>query len=92
MVDIETPIASASSRCVFATSSPISRPDSPPEQTNRATRAPPVAYDRDEIRENTTYAQPHQLSGGMRHVIVNGVHTLANGEARGKHGGRFLAE
>ena len=44
------------------------------------------------LKENTTYANPHQLSEGMRHVIVNGIHTLENGKQTEHHGGQFLAK
>ncbi len=50
-----------------------------------------LVFDPDAIQENTTYAKPHQLSGGMQHVIVNGLHTLENGKHTPRHGGRFLA-
>ncbi len=50
-----------------------------------------LVFDPDAIRENTSYADPHQLSGGMRHVIVNGRHTLKNGKHTPHHGGLFLA-
>ena len=49
-----------------------------------------VIFDPAAIRENTTYAAPHQLSGGMCHVFVNGVHTLANGKHTGQRSGEFL--
>jgi N-acyl-D-amino-acid deacylase len=49
-----------------------------------------IIFDPDTIRENTTYADPHQLSGGMHHVIVNGIHTLKNGKHTRQTGGRFL--
>jgi len=42
------------------------------------------------LKENTTYANPHQLSDGMRHLIVNGHHTLKNGKYTDHRGGRFL--
>ncbi len=44
------------------------------------------------IKENTTYAHPHQLSDGMRHVIVNGVHSLVDGKHTENRGGQFLAQ
>jgi N-acyl-D-amino-acid deacylase len=50
-----------------------------------------VIFDPDMITEKTTYAHPHQLSGGMRHVLVNGIHTLNEGKHTPLHGGRFLA-
>jgi N-acyl-D-amino-acid deacylase len=49
-----------------------------------------VIFDPQAIREHSTYADPHQLSAGMRHVIVNGAHTLNNGNPTCMHGGRFL--
>ncbi len=48
-------------------------------------------FDPNAIRENTTYANPHQLSGGMRHVVVNGILSFENGQHTPCHGGRFLA-
>jgi N-acyl-D-amino-acid deacylase len=50
-----------------------------------------LVFDPGSIRENTTYAHPHQLSDGMRHVIVNGVHSLVDGKHTENRGGRFLA-
>jgi len=50
-----------------------------------------AVFDPDAIEENTTYANPHQLSGGMRHVFVNGCHSFKNGKHTPAHGGRFLA-
>lgn len=50
-----------------------------------------LIFDPSEIQENTTYANPHQLSDGMRHVIVNGVHSLAAGKHTEKRSGIFLA-
>ncbi|MCF7847435.1 MAG: D-aminoacylase [Kiritimatiellales bacterium] len=48
-------------------------------------------FDPDEVKENTTYADPHRLSGGTRHLVVNGFHTLENGKQTDRHGGRFLS-
>ena len=48
-------------------------------------------FDPDAIKENTTYANPHQLSGGMRHVVVNGMHTFEDGRHTPRRNGRFLA-
>jgi len=50
-----------------------------------------LVFDPSAIRENTTYAHPHQLSDGMRHVIVNGIHSFADGKHTEHRGGRFLA-
>jgi N-acyl-D-amino-acid deacylase len=40
--------------------------------------------------ERTSYARPHVLAEGIRHVFVNGVHTLRDGTITGHRGGRFL--
>ncbi len=50
-----------------------------------------LVFDPTAIKENTTYAHPHQLSEGMRHVIVNGIHSLIDGKHSNQRGGRFLA-
>jgi N-acyl-D-amino-acid deacylase len=50
-----------------------------------------LVFDPETICENTTYADPHQLSGGMRHVIVNGSHSLQNGKHTAERKGRFLS-
>jgi len=49
-----------------------------------------LIFDPDQIRENTTYGKPHQLSSGMVHVFVNGVQCLENGKHTENHGGIFL--
>lgn len=50
-----------------------------------------LVFDPEAIKENTTYANPHRLSDGMRHVIVNGVHSLEAGKHTQNRGGQFLA-
>jgi N-acyl-D-amino-acid deacylase len=49
-----------------------------------------LVFDPARIQEKTTYADPHQLSEGMIHVIVNGFHTLENGKHTAHRGGTFL--
>ncbi len=49
-----------------------------------------LVFDPAAIKEKTTYARPHQLSEGMRHIFVNGIHTLAEGRPTGMRGGTFL--
>ncbi len=49
-----------------------------------------LVFSGDEIVEKTTYANPHQLSEGMRFVIVNGVATIANKKMTNSNAGRFL--
>ncbi|MDF7826400.1 D-aminoacylase [Pontiellaceae bacterium B12227] len=50
-----------------------------------------LIFDPDRIKENTTYADPHQLSEGMVHVFVNGFHCLEDGKHTELRGGTFLA-
>jgi N-acyl-D-amino-acid deacylase len=49
-----------------------------------------VAFDPDRIEDRATFAEPHQYAEGMRHVIVNGVPALADGEPTGATPGRFV--
>ena len=49
-----------------------------------------VILDPETVQEYTDYADPHRLSTGIDHVIVNGAHTMADGKLTGKRGGRFL--
>jgi N-acyl-D-amino-acid deacylase len=49
-----------------------------------------VAFEPDEIRDNATFRQPHQLATGMVHVFVNGVHVLKDGEHTGAQPGRVV--
>lgn len=44
----------------------------------------------EDIKENTVFDKPHQLSEGMSHVFVNGGHVLANGKHTGLFSGRFV--
>lgn len=49
-----------------------------------------VIFDADAVCDMATFDDPHQYSTGIEHVIVNGVHTVVNGELEPKFGGRFL--
>jgi N-acyl-D-amino-acid deacylase len=49
-----------------------------------------VAFDPATIADNATYEQPHQYAVGMRHVLVNGVPVLRDGEHTGATPGRAL--
>jgi N-acyl-D-amino-acid deacylase len=49
-----------------------------------------LIFDPGSIKERTTYADPHQLSEGMIHVFVNGVHTLENKKHTESRAGIFL--
>ncbi|MDA0321685.1 MAG: D-aminoacylase [Verrucomicrobia bacterium] len=42
------------------------------------------------LNDRSDYEQPHQLSEGIQHVIVNGVPTLSKGELTGRRAGRML--
>jgi N-acyl-D-amino-acid deacylase len=47
-------------------------------------------FDPSSFAERGTTFDPNQLAIGMKHVLVNGVLTLHNGAATGKHGGHVL--
>jgi len=47
-------------------------------------------FDIQNIKEKTTFSNPHQLSEGMDHVFVNGGHVLENGKHTGIFSGRFV--
>jgi N-acyl-D-amino-acid deacylase len=47
-------------------------------------------FDPATIQDNATYDQPHRYATGVRHVIVNGVPVLLDGEHTGATPGRFV--
>jgi N-acyl-D-amino-acid deacylase len=49
-----------------------------------------VVFDPAQVRDLATFAQPNQLSEGMRWVLVNGVPVIANGKATGALPGKVL--
>jgi len=49
-----------------------------------------VVFDPETVRDRATFAEPHQLSVGVDHVFVNGVHTLRDGEHTGAKAGRVV--
>jgi N-acyl-D-amino-acid deacylase len=49
-----------------------------------------LVFDPAEIAERTTYAEPHQLSSGMRHVLVNGVRAITESRQTTNRSGAFL--
>jgi N-acyl-D-aspartate/D-glutamate deacylase len=53
-------------------------------------RADVVVFDPDRFRERGTVFEPNLLAEGMRHVIVNGVPTLRDGESTGERGGMVV--
>jgi len=50
-----------------------------------------VVFDPDDFVDTATYEEPHRYAVGMRHVFVNGVHTLRDGAHTGSFAGRALA-
>jgi len=49
-----------------------------------------IVFDPGEVRDNATYAHPHQLASGLRTVCVNGRMVLNEGKFTGTRSGRFL--
>ncbi|HEX2762647.1 MAG TPA: D-aminoacylase [Allosphingosinicella sp.] len=47
-------------------------------------------FDARTIRDNATFARPQQYATGMRHVFVNGIQVLRDGEHTGATPGRFV--
>jgi N-acyl-D-amino-acid deacylase len=49
-----------------------------------------VIFDPDTVTDHATFAEPHQLSAGVRDVVVNGVVALRDGVPTGERPGRRL--
>ncbi len=49
-----------------------------------------VVFDPATIQDRATFAEPHQYSTGVQHVLVNGVPVLSNGEHTGATPGRVV--
>jgi N-acyl-D-aspartate/D-glutamate deacylase len=49
-----------------------------------------MVFDPNTIIDRATYEQPHQLSVGVRHVLVNGVAVVADGRPTGAKPGRIV--
>lgn len=49
-----------------------------------------VVFDPATIQDRATYQNPHQYATGMKHVFVNGIQVLKNGEHTGAKPGRAL--
>ncbi len=44
----------------------------------------------DTIADHATYQKPHQYSEGVIHLLINGKHSIENGKATGKRGGKAV--
>lgn len=53
-------------------------------------RADVVVFDPATIADSATFTQPHRLSTGMRHVLVNGVHVWKEGQHTGAKPGQIV--
>ena len=49
-----------------------------------------VVFDPETIQDHATFVEPHQYATGMRHVFVNGVQVLKDGEHTGATPGRVV--
>ncbi len=49
-----------------------------------------VVFDLDRVRDRATFTEPHQLSEGMAHVLVNGTFAIRDGEFTEARSGRVL--
>jgi N-acyl-D-amino-acid deacylase len=53
-------------------------------------RADVTVFDAERFAERGTTFEPNRLATGIRHVLVNGVHTLRDGVLTGERGGQVL--
>ena len=49
-----------------------------------------VVWNEDEFKAKATYIAPHQFSGGVKAVVVNGAVSYSDGKFTGNRSGRFL--
>jgi N-acyl-D-amino-acid deacylase len=49
-----------------------------------------VIFDPAKVKDNATFAKPHQYATGIIHVFVNGEQVLKDGEHTGAKPGRFV--
>lgn len=49
-----------------------------------------AVMDLDTVQDHASFDQPHQYSSGVKHVLVNGVMVLRDGEMTGERPGRSL--
>lgn len=53
-------------------------------------RADIAVFDSEQFGDTATIFEPNRIAAGMRHVVVNGVHTLADGVLTGLRAGQVL--
>ena len=61
-----------------------------PGRISKGLAADVIVFDYEKLTDKATFAKPDALSEGMRHVIVNGVLVLEDGEFTKKRPGRVL--
>jgi N-acyl-D-amino-acid deacylase len=49
-----------------------------------------AVFDPAKVQDHATYEKPHQYATGMRHVFVNGIQVLKDGEPTGAKAGRVV--
>jgi N-acyl-D-amino-acid deacylase len=49
-----------------------------------------VVFDPEKVRDQATFAKPHQYATGVAHVVVNGTQVLKDGEHTGAKPGRVV--
>ena len=49
-----------------------------------------VVFDPERVADRATFREPHRYAEGIRDVVVNGVHTLADGEHTGARAGQVV--
>jgi N-acyl-D-amino-acid deacylase len=59
-------------------------------EIRKGTFADLAVFSPDDIKENSTYGDPHRLSDGIDALIVNGTLTIKHGKPTGERNGRFL--
>lgn len=59
-------------------------------QLARGKAADIVVFDPDTFTEQATFAEPNRTATGLRHLFVNGVHTVREGQLTSERGGAVL--
>ena len=78
-------------RCTTHAPRTIDRPVNDRDPALRELPAQGVCvFDAERFTERGTTFEPNRLATGVRHVLVNGVHTLRDGELTGERAGQVL--